>query len=115
MHEAGITRTIIDTAVEAVEEEGGTRINQIDVTVGELTDFVDDALQFAFEAMKADTIASDAVLVISRLPARSRCVMPECTTEFEHGRFDIECPKCGNPFNELVQGRELRIDRIDFD
>lgn len=115
MHEAGITRTIIDTSIEAVEAEGGTRINEIHVTVGELTDIVDDALQFAFEAMKADTIAADATLLITRLPARSRCGMPDCATEFGHGRFESECPKCGNPFNELIQGRELRIDKIDFD
>lgn len=113
MHEMGITEGILAAAIEAAEQEGGARINEVRVTIGELTEIVEDALQFAFEALRAGTIAEGATLVVAHLGARSRC--PACGTEFDHGRFDSQCPQCDNPFCEPIQGRELRIDSIDYD
>ncbi len=113
MHEMGICQSILATAIEAAEKQGAQRINEIRISVGELTEIVEFALQFAFETLREETIARDAVLVVQHVPAKSRC--PQCGTEFEHGRFDAICPKCENPFNEPIQGRELRIDSIDID
>lgn len=117
MHELGITQGILAAAVEAVEAEGGTRINEIRVSVGDLTEVVEDALRFAFEALKAEpeyAMAAPAALVVTHIAARSSC--PACGgAQFEHGRFDAQCPACGNPLVEPVCGRELRIDSIDYD
>lgn len=113
MHEMGITQGILDAAIEAVEAKGGGSINEIRISVGELTEVVDDALQFAFEALRQGTMAEGATLSVAHVAARSRC--GQCGTEFEHGRFDAQCPDCDNPFVEPVTGRELRIDSIDYD
>lgn len=113
MHEMGITASILGTAVEAAEEQGAKRINSIHVTIGELTDIVPDALQFAFEALRQGTIAEEATLVVERLGAKSRC--GQCGKEFEHGKFDLTCPECDSFLCEVLQGRELRIDSIDID
>ena len=113
MHEMGITEGILASAVDAANEEGAARINEIRISVGDMTDVVEDALQFAFEALKPGTMAEGATLVVTHLSARSRCTV--CGTEFDHGRFDCLCPECGNPFCEPIQGRELRIDSIDID
>lgn len=117
MHEMGITQGILAASVDAVKGEGGTRINEIRISVGEMTEVVEDALQFAFEALRAEpdyAMAADAVLLVTHVPASSAC--PACDGEvFEHGRFDGQCPKCGNPFVEPRSGHELRIDSIDFD
>lgn len=109
----GICQGILDASFAAAAEEGATRIREIRISVGELTEVVDFALDFAFEALTPGTIAEGATLVITRIPAKSRC--PECGTEFVHDRFEVVCPKCGNPFNEGVEGRELRIDSLDVD
>lgn len=113
MHEMGITEGILAAAIEVAQREGASRITEIRVTVGELTEIVTDSLQFAFEVLRRDTLAADAVLTVERLGARSRC--GECGEEFEHGRFEATCPKCGNFLCELVQGREMRVDSIDID
>lgn len=113
MHEMGITEGILAAAIEAAEQEGGTRINEVRITIGEMTEIVEDALQFAFEALRPGTMAENATLVVTHLGARSRCAV--CGAEFDHGRFDSQCPGCGNPFCEPIQGRELRIDSIDYD
>jgi hydrogenase nickel incorporation protein HypA/HybF len=113
MHEMGIVSGILESATDAAAKAGAERITEIKVTVGELTEIVDFALQFAFEALAPGTLAEGAVLSINRVGARSKCA--ECGTEFDHGRFEIICPNCNALFCELLQGRELTIDSIEID
>jgi hydrogenase nickel incorporation protein HypA/HybF len=109
----GITQGILAASFEAAEEAGTTRITEIRITVGELTEVVDFALQFAFESLTPGTMAEGATLVVTPVGAKSRCL--ECGNEYEHDRFEMICPKCGSFGVELLQGRELTIDSIEAD
>ncbi|MEN6430623.1 MAG: hydrogenase maturation nickel metallochaperone HypA [Coriobacteriales bacterium] len=109
----GICDGILSAAIDAAERSGAKRINSIEVSIGELTEVIEDPLQFAFDVLRRGTIASDATLDVTFLPARSVCV--DCGKEFGHGRFDAKCPSCGSLVARLIQGRELRIDAIDID
>jgi len=113
VHEMGITQGILAASFEAAEEVGATRITEIRISVGELTEIVDFALQFAFEALTPGTMAEGATLVVTDVPARSRCL--ECGTEYAHDRFQMLCPECGSFNVQLLQGRELTIDSIQTD
>jgi hydrogenase nickel incorporation protein HypA/HybF len=113
MHEMGITASILETAVEAAEAQGGTSINTVRITVGDLTEIVEEALQFAWVSMREETMAAGADLVVTKLPALYRCT--ECDNEFVPGRFDFLCPKCESYLCEVLQGRELRIDSIEIE
>jgi hydrogenase nickel incorporation protein HypA/HybF len=113
MHEMGITQGILAASFEAAEEANCTRITEISISVGEMTEVVDFALQFAFEALTPGTMAEGATLVINQVPAKSRCL--ECGAEYDHDRFQMVCPECNALNVELLQGRELRIDAIECD
>jgi hydrogenase nickel incorporation protein HypA/HybF len=113
VHEMGITQGILAASFEAAEEAGATRITVIRVSVGELTEVMDFALQFAFESLTPGTMAEGAVLVVNHVPARAKCL--ECGNEFEHDRFEMVCPKCGSFALECLTGRELQIDSIETD
>jgi len=113
VHEMGIVAGILDAAADAAKKAEAERITEIHITVGELTEIVDFALHFAFEALTPGTLAEGATLTVNRIGARSRCV--ECDTEFDHGRFEMACPDCGSYFCKLLQGKELRIDSIEAD
>lgn len=113
MHEMGITQSILSASFDAAREAGATRIVEIRISVGELTETVDFALQFAFEALTPETMAEGATLVINKVPARSRCL--ECGIEYGHDRFEMVCSACGSMNVELLQGRELRIDSVEAD
>jgi hydrogenase nickel incorporation protein HypA/HybF len=113
MHEMGICQGILASSIEAAEKQGAVRIKEIRVDIGELTEVVEYALQFAFESLSPDTLAEGGTLVINHVPARSRCT--QCGHEFDHGRFDAICPECGNPFNETIGGRELDIASIEVE
>ena len=113
MHEMGITQSILAASFDAAREAGATRITEIRISVGEMTETVDFALQFAFEALTPETMAEGAQLVITKVPAKSRC--NECGTEYAHDRFQMLCTNCGSMNVELLQGRELQIDSVEAD
>lgn len=113
MHEMGVCDGILTAAIDAAKANGATRINSIDVTIGELMQIVEDSLQFAFEVLRENTMAADAVLNVTIVPAEARCV--ECGTVFERDLYDVKCPRCGSYLGELVHGREFAIDSIDID
>jgi hydrogenase nickel incorporation protein HypA/HybF len=113
MHEMGITQAIMGTALDIAAENNATRIKEVVVSIGELTEVVQSALEFAFECVKPDTIASEATLVVNIVTPKSRC--PQCGNEFEHDKFDMSCPACGNLVTESIRGRELQIDSLELD
>lgn len=109
----GVTSGILEASFEAAEKAGATRITEIRISVGELTEVVEFALQFAFEALTPGTMAEGATLVVTHVAAKSRCL--DCGHEYEHDRFTMVCPQCDSLMVELLQGRELLIDSIETD
>jgi hydrogenase nickel incorporation protein HypA/HybF len=109
----GITQGILAASFDAATNAGMTRITEIRISVGDLTETVDFALQFAFEALTPETMAEGAELVIVKVPARSHC--NECDATYDHDRFQMVCTQCGSMNVELLQGRELQIDSIEAD
>ena len=54
MHELGIMTSVLDSAREAAQDAGALRLLSITLSVGEMTEAIEDALQFAFEALCED-------------------------------------------------------------
>ena len=48
MHELGIMTSVLDSAREAAQDAGALRLLSITLSVGEMTEAIEDALQFAF-------------------------------------------------------------------
>ena len=113
MHELGITQEILKTTLEVAAREGAGRVNEVTISVGEMTEVVEFALQFNWDVVTKDTIAEGATLTVNMIPPTSRC--GQCGTEFTHDKFDFTCPDCGNMLCEMIAGRELQIDSVDID
>ncbi len=111
VHEMGITQGILASAFEAADKAGATQITEIRISVGELTEIQDFALQFAFESLTPGTIAEGATLTVNSIPARSHC--NSCGADYDHDRFQMICPVCESLNVTPLQGRELRIDSIE--
>jgi hydrogenase nickel incorporation protein HypA/HybF len=109
----GVTQGILDASFEAANKAGAKRIIDIRISVGELTEVVDFALQFAFESLTPGTMAEGATLTVTHVPARSHC--NACGIEYDHDRFQMVCPACDSFDVALLQGRELHIDSIETD
>lgn len=107
----GITQGVLAAAFDAAKGAGADRITEIRISVGELTEIQEFALQFAFEALTPGTMAEGATLVVEHIPATSHC--NQCGAEYEHDRFQMLCPECGSFNVTPMTGREMRIDSIE--
>ena len=114
MHELGIMTGVLDAVTKSAHEAGAVRVLKVSISVGEMTEAIQDALEVAFEALSdCDEFVKGAELSITMVKPKSRCL--ECGAEFEHDRFHMFCPKCESFATELIAGRELQIDSIEVD
>ena len=113
MHELSIMAEAVRMAVEAAQAAGAKRVTELRLRVGALSGVVPDALQFAFEAMAAGTLAENATLTIEHVPARFWC--ETCLREFEAARLFAECPQCNTSSRSLRAGRELELASLEIE
>lgn len=114
MHELGIMTGVMDAVTKSAHDAGADKVLKVTLSVGEMTECIQDALEFAFEALtEDDPFVRDAELTINMIKPKSRCL--ECGAEFEHDRFHMFCSECDSFATELLAGRELQIDSIEVD
>lgn len=113
MHELGIMTGVMDAVMASAQNAGAERITKVTLRVGRMTEAVEDALQFAFEALSENTMAEGATLEIIMIEPESICL--NCGLEYTHDRFHMVCPECQSPFTELLRGKELEIASIEVD
>ena len=109
MHEASITRSMLDLALAETKKQGAERISRIRLLLGEAGSVVPDCVRFYFDEMKKGTAAAEAELEFTTVPLRIRC--PKCGKEF--GKIEEMCA-C-NAGGEIISGQELLIESIDVD
>ena len=109
MHETALALSILDIIVEKCSEAGGKRVDSVRLRIGKAAGVLPDALTFAFDAAKANTIAEHAALVIENVPVSGVCA--ECKKDFtvETTQYVFACPHCGSKFFEIKSGREMEI------
>lgn len=114
MHELGLMTGVLDAVTQSAVEAGATKVLKVTLSVGEMTEAIEDCLTFAYEALtEENTLFSGSALEIHMVKPRSRCL--DCGLEFDHDRFHVTCPQCGSPATQLIAGRDLRIDSIEVD
>lgn len=113
MHEMGIMEGVLDSALKSARQAHALRIRKITLSIGDMTECIDDALQFSFEILSENTLAQGATLVLNKVSPRSVCL--DCRKEFDHDRFHRQCPYCQSYSTDLIAGRELSIDSIEVD
>ncbi|MEG0791821.1 MAG: hydrogenase maturation nickel metallochaperone HypA [Gordonibacter sp.] len=116
MHELGIMTGVMEAVETSAKQAGADKVLKVSLSVGEMTEAIEDALRFAFEALSEQseyTLFADAKLDVTMIKPKSRCL--ECGATYEHDRFHMLCPVCESFATELVAGRELQIDSIEVD
>lgn len=113
MHELGIMTGVMESVEEAARNAGATKVLEIDLSVGVMTEAVEAALRFAFEALSEGTMCEGADFKINMIQPVSICL--ECGNEFEHDRYHVTCPQCESGFTQLIAGKEMQIDSIEVD
>ncbi|MDA8434124.1 MAG: hydrogenase maturation nickel metallochaperone HypA [Nitrospiraceae bacterium] len=108
MHEVSIAANLIEIVSEQCRKGGYLRIESINLKLGRASGIMPDALLFAFDAMKTDSPARDAVLMVEEVPVSGRC--GGCGGTFTvQEEYVLHCPLCGGGSFQIVGGRELDI------
>jgi hydrogenase nickel incorporation protein HypA/HybF len=115
MHEVDMTRALLHTLRQWREAQapGQPRVHQLHLLVGAFTCVEPSALIHTWEAAVRDTWLAGSELRIETVPLLARCLA--CGIAYSpRGEAAYRSPCCAHPMEEILQGRELRIDRIDY-
>ena len=113
MHEIAVAESILDIAQTEARRRSAVSIRRIKIQLGEFTTIVREALEFAFEAVRQGTIASEAVLDIEIIPTVVDCVIC-CAITIPEKTLSLICSQCGFPLR-IISGEELRIEYIEIE
>jgi hydrogenase nickel incorporation protein HypA/HybF len=102
--------SIIEIAEENARKENASVINEIELDIGTQSGVVLEALEFALQSAVRGTMLEKADVKINTIPARAQCV--SCSHQFYVDDLFQACSKCGNPFCEITQGKELRVKSL---
>ena len=113
MHEFSLCEGIIDAITAQTRQQGFNRVRRVWLEIGALANVELDALRFAFEVVRADTVAASAELDIITLPGRAWCL--ECARAIEIDEFYAPCPRCAGYQWRLTGGNEMRIKELEVE
>lgn len=113
MHEYSVTESLLSLALEKAGAAKASRIKRINLVMGELSGIVSECIQFYFDFISKDTIASGAELVFEVRPTRLKC--RRCATVFTPRDHDWSCPDCHEAGIEIVSGRECYMESIEVE
>lgn len=111
MHEVSIMEEAVRMAIEAARAAGAQRVTGLRLRVGSLSGAVAEAMRFAWDAVRRDTMAEGAWLEIETVPAACWCAT--CQSEFACEDFPDECPRCHTPSDDVRRGRDLHIADVE--
>ncbi|MEJ2004400.1 MAG: hydrogenase maturation nickel metallochaperone HypA [Cyclobacteriaceae bacterium] len=85
-------------------------MERIELEIGELSGVEIAALEFIWEGAVRKSVLEKAERSINKVPGRARCM--ECSEEFDMEQLFDACPKCQQYFNDIIQGKELKVKSL---
>ena len=113
MHEASIAMDLVQLVIEQAKLHGAKKVTRVVVRLGKLSSIIPEALDFAWQSARADTVAKHARLEIEVIPARAKCsTHGEVLLDLQRG---IRCPICDLPTPQIIAGEELELDSLELE
>jgi len=108
MHETSLVQSILETVCRQCQEADYSKILEIRLRIGQASGIQTEALVFAFDIIKENTLAKEAFLVIEQVPLKGNC--KKCGKGFEiSDRYVFNCPNCRSTSFTITSGFEMQI------
>jgi hydrogenase nickel incorporation protein HypA/HybF len=108
MHELSIAQSVIGIITEQCVRSGHSRIDSVNLRIGRASGIMPDALIFAFDVIKLESIALNARLNIEEVPVTGLC--KDCKSSFiVEEEYILCCPVCRGKSFQITTGREMDI------
>ena len=113
MHEVSIANSILEIVESQTRKNNASSVKCVKLIVGEFTGVVKEALEFALDIVKKNTLAKEAEFIIERVKLKTVC--KKCNKTYNgNGEITFLCPICNGVLN-IKEGKELYIDFIEVD
>jgi hydrogenase nickel incorporation protein HypA/HybF len=113
MHELSVANSIISSLEKLKDENGFKVLRKVELSIGRLSGVDSEALRFALESLRKDTILGDAQLEIRDANLRIKC--NDCGKETSILDFNFKCEFCGKADYEIISGDSLELTEIEVD
>lgn len=113
MHELSVCHELISQVESVVRENHAAHATKITLGIGPLSGVEADLLDNAYTIARAGTVASNAELVINKLPVRIRCDSCGSTSKVPANR--LVCAGCGDYRTSLLSGDELLLISVELE
>lgn len=113
MHEVSIAQNILLIVEKEAEKKKASKIHLVKIILGQFTGVVKEALEFALEVVKKNSIADKAIFKIETISLQTFC--PACNKDYDsQNEMIFQCPSCKGNL-DIVRGKEMYIDYIDLE
>ena len=114
MHELSIAMNILNIVEDTCRRQDCGRVDAVFVRIGQASGVMKDALLFAFDHVKGESLAREARLHIEEVPVGGHCA--GCGSDFSvEEKYVFECPLCGGRNFSITSGHELEIMELEVD
>jgi hydrogenase nickel incorporation protein HypA/HybF len=113
MHEGILTEDLFDHVLIHAREANARKVTRVKVTIGALSDYTAESIQFYWESMAPGTIAEGAALEFESAPGTAKC--NNCGAEFEISEPYAECPKCGTFPVTVTGGNGVYLSSLEIE
>lgn len=117
MHELSVMSQIVDSILDEAKKRNASRVEEVELQIGEYTMLGEEQLKFAYEVLSKDTILQGSKLKVGHIRGKIKCSCGfegavETSQDSPHRVVPIlECPKCKGAA-EITEGRECVIRNI---
>ncbi|MDD1791626.1 hydrogenase maturation nickel metallochaperone HypA [Enterovibrio makurazakiensis] len=113
MHELSICESIVQTLEKQAETHEFSRVSVLRLEIGQFAGVEVESLRFCFPVVAEGTLAQDAALEITHIPAVAWC--DDCKWSVSLKERYSSCPDCGGKALTLSSGEEMRIANVEVD
>jgi len=111
MHEMSIALGIVKIAEDEVKKAEASKVELIELLIGDLSGVEREALDFAWPMAVKETVLEGAKRKTEYRSGIARC--SDCENEFELKSLLDGCPICKSYFKDVLQGKELKVIALE--
>ncbi len=113
MHELSVTESILEVTLRHAKSHDAKKVTDIYLVLGDWSTIIDDSVQFHWDILSENTLASGARLHFERIPVELFCL--DCANTYTPTDKELICPKCEGSRVRVTKGDEFSIDSIEIE
>ena len=113
MHEISLCENVLQIIEQQAAAQNFVKVTRVCLEIGALAAVDVAAFRFGFTAVMQGSLAEQAILEISEIPAQARCSSCGVQSVIQQ-RYD-PCPHCAAMHMQVVDGAQLRIKELEVE